>query len=72
MKEARKKKETRGGRREGAGAKPLFSEETANFSVRIPVSALRFIKERGLRFRIRQLILELIRKEKGPDFTKSD
>jgi hypothetical protein len=39
------KKETRGGSRKNAGAKPKYNEQTKTIAFRCPVSKIRFIKD---------------------------
>ena len=40
-----KKKENRGGTRQGSGAKPKYNEETITFGVRCPISKVPELKE---------------------------
>ena len=39
-----KKKETRGGTRQGSGAKPKYGEPTETVSFRVPVSKIEHVK----------------------------
>lgn len=54
----------RGGARPGAGRPRLGAEALQNWVVRLPPETIREIRERGLRARIRELILrEVERRE---------
>jgi len=39
-----KKKETRGGTRKNAGAKPIYSEQTKTVAFRVPISKVEEVK----------------------------